>query len=600
MLRRVSSLGLPGTVLLPALVGALALAPACGTASDASGTPRIAIGTGLLPRGVLDKVVKLRLTVLEGSVTCDPTIGQTTLPGGPEAAKQIAQRDLGTTNCAAGAKFCGDLDIEKSETPRVFSAEAKGDGDTTLAIGCATVTVNSDAVPIPIKMFRFIAPSNCGDMVIQPTEQCETPGTATCDTTCATKETLLSTGSTQTGTSTGAAGDKSDPYFMWPSTSGKSGRFFAFFTDRAVSGSNNFEVSLRALTDDLSPIGAAEFPALAAGSLFLPNDKAIFPPQAAPRKQQTPQAAALNGKFYVVFEDDTGTGATGIDIHLRSMNEQLEADQTANPLGINGGPAGTGGTSGAGEAAVQQAPAIAAGPMGRLFIAWEDLNATSGAIRGRTLTPPSTLGAGQEISSGDGNKGVSVAGTPTGWVAVWQSGTGVKLRILNADGTPQGSDQTVNESGSVVQRPRVSSLADGRFAVTWASGGDIFMQRYDAKGSKIAGDQNTAINDLVKDGEQNTPSIAGTASAGGSYVVVWLDVSSSNVNGRMLGGSAGFLFNNVNGQSTEFQASRSAGRERANPVVTSGGAGPYVAIGWEDKTSPGAGIIARRFPLPSE
>jgi len=158
----------------------------------------------------------------------------------------------------------------------------------------------------------------------------------------------------------------------------------------------------------------------------------------------------------------------------------------------------------------------------------------------------------------------------------------------------------VNESGSVVQRPRVSSLADGRFAVTWASGGDIFMQRYDAKGSKIAGDQNTAINDLVKDGEQNTPSIAGTASAGGSYVVVWLDVSSSNVNGRMLGGSAGFLFNNVNGQSTEFQASRSAGRERANPVVTSGGAGPYVAIGWEDKTSPGAGIIARRFPLPSE
>ena len=68
----------------------------------------------------------------------------------------------------------------------------------------------------------------------------------------------------------------------------------------------------------------------------------------------------------------------------------------------------------------------------------------------------------------------------------------------------------------------------------------------------------------------------------------------------MLGGSAGFLFNSVNGQSTEFQASRSSGRERANPVVTAGGSGPFVAIGWEDKTAPGAGIVARRFPLPSD
>ena len=68
----------------------------------------------------------------------------------------------------------------------------------------------------------------------------------------------------------------------------------------------------------------------------------------------------------------------------------------------------------------------------------------------------------------------------------------------------------------------------------------------------------------------------------------------------MLGGSAGFLFNNVNGQSTEFQASRTEGRTRANPAVASGGSGPFVAIGWEDKSATGAGIVARRFPLPTE
>ena len=118
---------------------------------------------------------------------------------------------------------------------------------------------------------------------------------------------------------------------------------------------------------------------------------------------------------------------------------------------------------------------------------------------------------------------MSVAATTTGWVAVWQSGTGIKLRVVNEDGTPQGSEQTVNEGGTVTERPRVASLPDGRFAVTWSAGGDVFVQRYDAKGAKVAGDQASPVNDVVKDGEQITPSIASTSAAGGSYVVAWLD-----------------------------------------------------------------------------
>ena len=82
--------------------------------------------------------------------------------------------------------------------------------------------------------------------------------------------------------------------------------------------------------------------------------------------------------------------------------------------------------------------------------------------------------------------------------------------------------------------------------------------------------------------------------------MAWIDGPSSHVHARMLGGNSGFLFNNVNGQSTEFQASRSEGRSRANPVVAAGGSGPFVAIAWEDKTATGAGIVVRRFPLPTE
>jgi len=594
MLRRVSSVSLPAVpvCLLIAIAGPVALSPAACTAKDEA--PRVSIATDLvLPRGVLDRVTKLTLTVTEGNVTCDATAGQTALPGGPDAATEIAKKDLASANCAPGVKFCGDVSIEKSDALRVFSAVAKGADDATLAIGCAQATVNQDALPLSIKMFRYLAPPVCGDSVIQPTEQCEPGNTAVCDQSCLSKELLLSIGATQTGTKDGKPGDKSDPMLLWPTgtAAGTQGRFFAFYTDRAVAGSNNFEVSLRAMTADLSPISATDSPALAAGSIYLPNDPAVFPPVPAPRQQSFPSAAFLNGKYYVAFQDDTGT-STGLDIHLRSMDGALVAEQGPNnPLGING-------ASGAGEAAIQGVPSIAAGPGDHLFIAWED--AGLGKIAGRTLAPPSTLGNQNDLSTGTGNKGVSVAATPTGWVAVWQSGTGVKLRVINQDGTPQGSEQTVNDGGTVSERPRVASLSDGRFAVTWSSGGDIFVQRFDTKGTKITGDQASAINDVIKDGEQVTPSIAGTPAAGGSYAVVWLDAGSSHVRGRMLGGSAGFLFNNVTGQSSEFQASSADGRTRANPAVAAGGSGPFVAIAWEDKSATGSGIVARRFPLPSE
>lgn len=571
---------------------ALAVIASCAEATEA---PHVAVNTNLvLPKGVLDRVTMMTLTVLEGNVTCDPSIGQTTLPSGPAGASEIAKRELATTGCASGVKFCGDLIIEKSDAVRVFTASAKGPGDVTLAIGCAQAKVNQDILPVGIKMFRYLAPADCTDTVLQPTEQCAPGGTAVCDDACLSKEFLLSVGSTQTGTQTGGPGDKTDPFLLWPQASGLQGRFFAFYTDRAVSGSNNVEVSLRAMTDALSPIPAVQSPALSAGSIYLPNGPLPSPPAA--RQQSAPSAAFLKGRFYVAFQDDTGT-SNGLDIRLRSMDTALVPDQGATtPLGINGGPAGTGGASGAGEAAIQSAPSIAAGPRDRLFVAWED--AAGSKISGRTLSPPSTLGNQIDLSTGTGNAGVSVATASTGWVVVWKSGTGIKLRAINEDGVPQGSEQAVNESATVTGRPRIASLPDGRFAVVWSSGGDIFVQRYDAKGAKVAGEEATAIN--AKSGDQLTPAIGATSGAGGSYVVAWVDSKTGEVNARMLGGSSGFLFNSVNGQSTEFQASRSNGRQRANPAVTSGGSDPFVAIGWEDQTAPGAGIVVRRFPLPSE
>src|SRR5204863_5814975 len=132
-------------------------------------------------------------------------------------------------------------------------------------------------------------------------------------------------------------------------------------------------------------------------------------------------------------------------------------------------------------------------------------------------------------------------------VTVWKSGTGIKLRTVNASGTPEGTEQVVNDSGAGADGARVASLADGRFAVVWTAGSDVFFQRYDAKGVKVNGDQSTPVNDVVSDGAQSAPAIASTPAAGGSFAIAWHDASSGHVRARYVGGSSGFLFNNVNG-----------------------------------------------------
>lgn len=570
----------PASSLLISCVGALVVAPSCSASEE---PVRTSIVTSLsAPRGLLDRARALELRVLEGQVGCDETRGATTAVEG--ASKEIARQSLGGTGCPSGVKFCGTLTIDKSATPRVFEATAKDAGGEVLAIGCATATIETDAATVDIRMFRYVAPAVCGDGTSQPTEQCEPGGTDACDDACQSKEILLSIGATGNKTSTGKAGDKTDPFFLWPPGSGEAGRFVAFFTDRAVpSGGGTLDVGLRVMSADLSPLSSP--PALASGSIFLANGSG-FPPAPEPRQQSRPQAAVLGDTYYVVFQSDN---APSLDIHMRALDRQFDAKGALVEINGSGG-----------EANIQQAPTIAASA-DRLFVAWEDQ--AQGKIVGRTVTPSAgtyTLGNTNDIGTGTGNVGPQVASTGNGWVVVWTSGTGIKLRAINADGTPSGTELTVNESGAGAEGARVAALPDGRFAVVWSAGGDVFVQRYDAKGQPIAGDQAQPVNDVVTTGEQTQPAIAATPAAGGSYVVAWLDADTGHIRARFLGGSSGFLFNNVDGQATEFQASREDGRTRAQPAVAAGGSGPFVAIGWEDRSASGAGIVVRRFPLPSE
>jgi hypothetical protein len=132
--------------------------------------------------------------------------------------------------------------------------------------------------------------------------------------------------------------------------------------------------------------------------------------------------------------------------------------------------------------------------------------------------------------------------------------------------------------------------------VSWqeqgAQGADVFVQRYDANLSPLAHDSDLPLNNLVTQNDQTTPAIAGTAAAGGSYVVAWIDQGSGHVRGRVLDGTTGFDFNPVTGTTDEFQASLTGGPIRENPAVAIGGSQPWIAIGWDV----GGVVSVRRFP----
>ncbi len=576
---------------IPLVFGALS-----GACSSPSEPVRVAVQTTLLaPRGLLSNITRLAISVYDVTtgIACDAETGA--LTGVTAATPKVGSSDLGTADCG-GAAFCGKLDIARSGTERAFYAVAYVN-TLERAVGCATTVVNQETIPLEIKMVRSIPPSVCGDNALQPTEQCE-PSSAsdpTCNAQCQTGEVLLSAGSTAAGTSNGKPGDKVKPTFVWPSSAGRRGKLLAFFGDKTPA--TNQEVTMRVLNDAFGPY-QEQGATIQDSSFFLPNTRGAIVGASEANDQFNPTATSIGATYYVAFQDNN-SATNSFDIHLRSLDDGLAAQEaTGQPIGING-------ANGGGEAGIQSTPSMAAGPGSLLYIAWQD--DTAGKIVGRTWNPQSkAYGAQTDLSLGTSNRGVAVAGTDRGWVVAWQSGTDVKLRLLGADGAPTASEQTVNESrhtGSQEQ-PAIASLSDGRFAVAWtdrgaANGADVYVQRFAADGTKVAGDQAAAANDVASAGDQTTPALAGISATG--FVAAWVDETSGHIRGRLLGGSAGYLFNNVTGQSSEFEASVEGRRTRGAPTVAVGGGGPYIAIGWEDRTGDAkSGVYGRRFPLPTE
>ncbi len=564
---------------------------ACGSHADPG--VRVGIGPSLVfPQGLLQSVA--RVVVHEyyaGPAACDPSSGAVTGAATPDATTTLSQ-----SGCTGGAVWRGSMLVTKSSASRIFAAEADDAGGSAVAVGCTEATVAQQTLPLTIAMRRVAPMAACGNGVVEPTEQCDPPGSTgdlVCDASCQTKEELLSAVNAQSGFPAPASGGTSaraDAALAWPLNA----PLLALWDDQTHPPDQH--VALRLLGSDMNALPSGAAPALAGGSIWL--TAGTFPSAPDPGNQQYPSAAADSAGTYVVFGDDLcgSSSSASFDVCLRVLDPNLS---DAGTLVVNG-------SGGAGEPGVQTHPAIALGTGETAYVAWQSAPQVGpGQIVGRTVNLSTmTLGAQVVLSTGASNALPSVAALPTGWVVAWQSDAGVLVATVDATGNPAGSPTTVSGGHNGVQdHPAVGSIGggDGRYAVAWAdhgqNGADVVVQRFDASGHAVPGDATTPINNLVAGGDQVTPTIAGSA-AGGFFAIAWVDAPSGDVRARLLDGSSGFDFNNVTGQNDEFPVSLAQGHTRAAPVVAIGGSGPYIAFGWQDQTSGAPGIYGRRFPLP--
>ncbi|HEX8793925.1 MAG TPA: hypothetical protein VF765_23445 [Polyangiaceae bacterium] len=576
----------------PAL-GVLAVVAGAACGSHADEGARVGIGPSLVfPRGLLQSVA--RVVVREyyaGPAACDASSGAVTGAGSADATTTLSQ-----SGCTGGAVWCGSMEVTTSSASRIFAAEADDASGGSVALGCTQVVVAQQTLPVTIAMKRVVSTAACGNGVVEPTEQCDPPGSSkdlVCDASCHTKEELLSAVNTQSGFSAPASGGvtaRADAAIAWPAKS----PLLAFWDDQTDPPDQH--VALRMLGSDLDALPSGAAPALAGGSVWL--TAGTFPSAPDPGNQQYPSAAGDAAGTYVVFGDDLcGSSTSGtFDVCLRVLDPNLSDVGT---IVVNG-------SGGAGEPGVQTHPGIALGTGETAYVVWQSASQVGpGQIVGRTVNL-STMALGPQVvlSTGTSNALPSVAALPSGWVVAWQSDAGILLSSVDGSGKPAGTATTVSTGHTGTQdHASIASIGggDGRYAVAWAdhgqSGADIVVQRFDASGHAAAGDSTTPINDLVTAGDQITPAIAGSA-AGGFFAVAWIDVPSGSVRGRLLDGSSGFDFNNVTGQNDEFAVSLAQGHTRAAPVVVIGGSGPYIAFAWQDQTPGAPGIYGRRFPPP--
>jgi Ca2+-binding RTX toxin-like protein len=244
--------------------------------------------------------------------------------------------------------------------------------------------------------------------------------------------------------------------------------------------------------------------------------------------QDEPSVTALaNGGFVVTWSSaDPGDGS-GNCIRARFFDADGGATNATNDFVVN--------TTGTGT---QSQPSVTTFTSGGFVVTWTSGDNGDGSgtcVRARIYGSDGGTAGGDFIlnSTASGDQfAPSITALANGrFVATWfssdtgdGSGSSIRARVFNANGSPVGNDFIVESTATGAQEaPTVTALADGRFVVTWASADDgdasgscIRARIFNGNGSAVGKD---FLVDTTGADDQVVPSIA--ALADGRFVLAW-------------------------------------------------------------------------------
>lgn len=596
-------------VLVP-LTSALGLVGACH--QDVA-----TIGFDLrFPQGVLDEIATLDLRVMEtDGVTCDGSSGRVAGSAGGEVQDFALERG----GCASGAVWCKTVKLPKDDSEKLFEVVGRDASGNERARGCKVETINQDPLTVDIQAFRVNPPVCCNDGVLQPGEQCDTmvaapqdcQGNATngavcggiipdevCECDCLAKEILASVLNTSAPMIGNAPMTKTAPQlaFSGSAAGNAAGSLRTVYVDSEAGVTGASDINIRMLSPELKTITT---PITLAQQLRVTECNSIGSPTGIGNRQHEPALAKVTESFVgVVFASDFLMPNT-FDIVVSAQGPSGCAEQRDVPVAVNREPTGP-------SVGSCEHPAIAGGPDNMGLIVWNQGNVlgriwspnqpnlpadTDANTTDDTFVPPRNVAATTVAMGVAPGARPRVAGNANGWVVAFPSGAGVSYARVDLGGAAQAP---VPVSGTG-EAPDIALLADGRFAITWAAGGAIFLQRHDAAGAAVAGDQDVPIS--VNSPPGSAPTIAGSTEAGGFFIVAW-QADDGTVWSRIADASQGFRANSVTGQNGDYVASHPGiVSTRSTPHIAVSAS--FIAIGWASEgVDPYHGIHVRRFPFP--
>ncbi|VVN09551.1 hypothetical protein PS647_03770 [Pseudomonas fluorescens] len=305
--------------------------------------------------------------------------------------------------------------------------------------------------------------------------------------------------------------------------------------------------------------------------------------------QAEPSVSALvDGGWIVTW---FGPGANGSDVDIYMQRYMADGSAQGNETRANTNTAG-----------FQGDPAVAGLPDGGWVLCWESADTNGwGVYQQRYSANGSPEGSEVSVNNStnaNGPGGPSITAlSDGGWLLVWISDDGnIYQQRYAEDGNAFGSEQLVNltVANNSASQPPVTALPDGGWLVTWQSydpngskSYDIYAQRYAADGTAQG---EFRVNSTTAN-FQGEPSVA--ALADGGYVVSWMsyqqDGSGYGIYAQRYGADGAAL-------GGELRVNSTTASDQQQPSISGLADGGYV-VSWMSLEQDGSvyGIYSQRF-----